>query len=431
MGKIKKLYQLSLDSQRPLSYRIFSLAEIFCILMSAITIIGLFIVVILRCLGVLIPNYITITLPFFLSGAVGYLTNFIAVKMLFEPYERSDKHWIRYITLGCWKQGMIPANKNKIGEQMAEEISTKLLTPESISREICALASTKISDPMLLNRFSAEINSIVLENENKIIEFLIPKIEGSILSTVDKVISPENIKTFWDEILVKWIQEGANKEKVSLAIVSVLKNKTPQLTKIAREFLVEKVNSWQISAIVKNNLNFDLAESLAQFINWKEVEVSLSRKLTDKKTQDQIKDEVIKTAELIRKWIDSEEAKRPINSFLITSKAYIEQFLHTYIQNEVPLMINKMLNSDELIKWFKENAMPSMQKKLTIWLESDGCKLIVENFNIRKRILEAVDKQDIKEFQDMIDNVASEHLGTIQVLGYVLGLIFGSILFFC
>jgi uncharacterized membrane protein YheB (UPF0754 family) len=90
-----------------------------------------------------------------------------------------------------------------------------------------------------------------------------------------------------------------------------------------------------------------------------------------------------------------------------------------------------MLNSDELIKWFKENAMPSMQKKLTIWLESDGCKLIVENFNIRKRILEAVDKQDIKEFQDMIDNVASEHLGTIQVLGYVLGLIFGSILFFC
>ena len=148
-------------------------------------------------------------------------------------------------------------------------------------------------------------------------------------------------------------------------------------------------------------------------------------------TQDQIKDEVIKTAELIRKWIDSEEAKRPINSFLITSKAYIEQFLHTYIQNEVPLMINKMLNSDELIKWFKENAMPSMQKKLTIWLESDGCKLIVENFNIRKRILEAVDKQDIKEFQDMIDNVASEHLGTIQVLGYVLGLIFGSILFFC
>lgn len=399
--------------------------------MSAITIISLFVVVILKCSGVVIPNYITISLPFFLSGAVGYLTNFIAVKMLFEPYERSDKHWIRCVTLGCWKQGMIPANKNKIGEQMAEEISTKLLTPESISREICALASTKISDPKLLERFSGEINNIILENENKIIEFLIPKVEDSILSTVDKAISPENIKTFWDEILVKWIQQGTNKEKVSLAIVTLLKNKTPQLTQIAKEFLIEKINSWQIAAMIKNNLNFDLAESLAEFINWEEIEASISRKLTDKKTQNQIKEEVVRTAELIRKWIDSEEAKRPLNSFLITSKAYIEQFLHSYIQNEVPLMINKLLNSDELIKWFKENAMPSMQKKLTIWLESDGCKLILENFNIRRRILEAVDRQDVREFQNMIDNVASEHLGTIQVLGYVLGLIFGSILFLC
>ena len=314
---------------------------------------------------------------------------------------------------------------------MAEEISTKLLTPESISREICALASTKISDPKLLERFSGEINNIILENENKIIEFLIPKVEDSILSTVDKAISPENIKTFWDEILVKWIQQGTNKEKVSLAIVTLLKNKTPQLTQIAKEFLIEKINSWQIAAMIKNNLNFDLAESLAEFINWEEIEASISRKLTDKKTQNQIKEEVVRTAELIRKWIDSEEAKRPLNSFLITSKAYIEQFLHSYIQNEVPLMINKLLNSDELIKWFKENAMPSMQKKLTIWLESDGCKLILENFNIRRRILEAVDRQDVREFQNMIDNVASEHLGTIQVLGYVLGLIFGSILFLC
>ena len=101
------------------------MAEIFCILMSSITIIGLIIIVILKSMGMTIPYYITILLPFFLSGAVGYLTNFIAVKMLFEPYDRSDRHWIRYITFGLWKQGMIPANKNKIGEQMAEEISTR------------------------------------------------------------------------------------------------------------------------------------------------------------------------------------------------------------------------------------------------------------------------------------------------------------------
>ncbi len=431
MRKIKKLYHLSLDRERPLTYRVFSLAEIFCIFMSSITIVGLFVIVMLKCAGVAIPNYITISLPFFLSGAVGYLTNFIAVKMLFEPYERSDKHWIRYVTMGFWKQGMIPANKNKIGEQMAEEISTRLLTPESISKEICALASAKIGDPALIERFSTEINNIILENENKIIEFLLPKIEDSILTTVDKVISIENIKNFWDEVLESWIQQDTNREKVSLAIVALLKNKTPQLTKIAKEFLIEKINSWQLAVIIKNTLSVDLAESLADFINWKEIEISISKKLADKKIQSQIKEEILKTAESIRKWMDSEEAKGQINNFLITSKAYIEQFLHSYIQNEVPVMINKVLNSKELIKWFKANAMPSMQKKLTTWLESDGCKMILENFSIKERILAAIDKQDVREFQNMIDNVASEHLGTIQVLGYVLGLLFGSILFLC
>ena len=431
MRKIKKLYHLSLDRERPLTYRVFSLAEIFCIFMSSITIVGLFVIVMLKCAGVAIPNYITISLPFFLSGAVGYLTNFIAVKMLFEPYERSDKHWIRYVTMGFWKQGMIPANKNKIGEQMAEEISTRLLTPESISKEICALASAKIGDPALIERFSTEINNIILENENKIIEFLLPKIEDSILTTVDKVISIENIKNLWDEVLENWIQQDTNREKVSLAIVALLKNKTPQLTKIAKEFLIEKINSWQLAVIIKNTLSVDLAESLADFINWKEIEISISKKLADKKIQNQIKEEILKTAESIRKWMDSEEAKGQINNFLITSKAYIEQFLHSYIQNEVPVMINKVLNSKELIKWFKANAMPSMQKKLTTWLESDGCKMILENFSIKERILAAIDKQDVREFQNMIDNVASEHLGTIQVLGYVLGLLFGSILFLC
>lgn len=326
---------------------------------------------------------------------------------------------------------MIPANKNKIGEQMAEEISTRLLTPESISNEICTLASAKISDPALIERFSFEVNNMILENENRIIDFLLPKIEDSITTTVDKIISIDNIKNFWDDVLEDWIQQDSNRENVSLAIVALLKNKTPQLTKIAKEFLIEKVNSWPITVMIRNTLRIDLAESLAEFIDWKEIEISIYNKLADKMTQNQIKKEILKTAESIRTWMDSKEAKNHINNFLITSKAYIEQFLHSYIQNEVPIIMNKILNSNELIEWFKINVLPSMQKKLTTWLKTDGCKMIIANFSIKERILAAIDKQDVREFQDMIDNVASEHLGTIQVLGYVLGLLFGSILFLC
>lgn len=431
MNKIKKLYLLSLNKQRPLTYRLFSLLEIICILASSATILVLFFVVSLKFAGIAIPNYINIVLPFLLSGAVGYLTNFIAVKMLFEPYEKSNKHWIKYLTLGGWKQGMIPANKDKIGEQMAEEITTKLLTPESISKEICILASAKISDPVLIERFSSGINNIILANKNKIIEFLLPKIEDSIASNIDKVISVENIKTFWDDFLVDWIKKEQNRKSVSITIVSLLKDKSPQLTEMAKDFLICKINSWQITKSIKSTLNLDLAESLANFIDWNEIEYSIYEKLSDENTQEEIKKEILKTANSIRKWMDTEDARNKINSFLIGSKAHIEKFLHSYIQNELPVMINKVLNSEELLNWFKTNAIPSIQEKLTAWLKTDGCKMIVENFNLKERIIDAVKKQDVKEFQDMIDNVASEHLGTIQVLGYLLGLLFGSILFLC
>ena len=70
------------------------------------------------------------------AAAVGFLTNFIAIEMLFKPYERTGFHWLRLLSLGLWKQGMVPANKAKIGHVLGEEIPERLLKPGEISREI-------------------------------------------------------------------------------------------------------------------------------------------------------------------------------------------------------------------------------------------------------------------------------------------------------
>lgn len=65
-----------------------------------------------------------------LVGAViGYFTNYIAVKMLFHPYE--EKH------LGSWKlpftPGMIPKEKDRLGHAIAEAVTTSLLTEEMLT----------------------------------------------------------------------------------------------------------------------------------------------------------------------------------------------------------------------------------------------------------------------------------------------------------
>ena len=40
--------------------------------------------------------------PILVAAAVGYLTNFIAIEMLFKPYERTGFHWLRLLSLGLW-----------------------------------------------------------------------------------------------------------------------------------------------------------------------------------------------------------------------------------------------------------------------------------------------------------------------------------------
>ena len=50
----------------------------------------------------------------------------------------------------------------------------------------------------------------------------------------------------------------------------------------------------------------------------------------------------------------------------------------------------------------------------------------MEKLDISRRIAEAVDKQDVKEFHSMINSIAAQHLGAIQVLGYFLGALVGA-----
>lgn len=68
---------------------------------------------------------------------------------------------------------------------------------------------------------------------------------------------------------------------------------------------------------------------------------------------------------------------------------------------------------------------------LTNWktsIRTKGSPLIIEKLDIEGRIKTAVDAMDAKEFHGMVNDVAAQHLGAIQVLGYLLGALAGALL---
>ena len=123
------------------------------------------------------PGWVTAWLmPILTGAAVGYLTNFIAIERLFKPYRRTDRHWFRYATLGIWRQGLIPDNKDRIGRVLGEEITRNLIDPDEIATEIGKAATELFENESLLLRLRDVATRFLQRYSERISEFIAPHV---------------------------------------------------------------------------------------------------------------------------------------------------------------------------------------------------------------------------------------------------------------
>ena len=125
-----------------------------------------------------------------ISGAIGWITNWVAIKMLFRPH--------REINLGLFKiQGLIPKRKAEIGSGIANIIQNELISVKdvisNIDREEFSKRLNKLIDEVLNKNLKKKvkekfpflqvfftdkvakdignaIKSIIMENQEKIFE---------------------------------------------------------------------------------------------------------------------------------------------------------------------------------------------------------------------------------------------------------------------
>lgn len=125
-----------------------------------------------------------------ISGAIGWITNWVAIKMLFRPH--------REINLGLFKiQGLIPKRKAEIGSGIANIIQNELISVKdvisNIDREEFSKRLNKLIDEVLNKNLKKKvkekfpflqvfftdkvakdignaIKSIIIENQEKIFE---------------------------------------------------------------------------------------------------------------------------------------------------------------------------------------------------------------------------------------------------------------------
>lgn len=124
-----------------------------------------------------------------IGAGIGWVTNYIAIKMLFRPYKE--------INFGFFKlQGLLPKRKHEIGESLAEIIQQELISLKDITKSIDGdilkkkMAETvdKILDEQLSGQIQKAFPMLAMFLTGDMLDKIKQTIKNAILSNKDKII---------------------------------------------------------------------------------------------------------------------------------------------------------------------------------------------------------------------------------------------------
>lgn len=125
-----------------------------------------------------------------IGAGIGWITNYVAIKMLFRPYKE--------INFGLFKiQGLLPKRKHEIGESIAEIIQSELVSLKDIVssmdkdklEEKMSEAIDKILEEKLQREITKSFPMIAMFLSSDMLDKIKVIIKNSILENKDKIIS--------------------------------------------------------------------------------------------------------------------------------------------------------------------------------------------------------------------------------------------------
>ncbi len=402
--------------------RFFALLEIVCFPVSIISILLLAIQSILFSLnlGVWIPEiWLKYVMPILLAGAVGYLTNWLAIIMLFRPY--SPKKW-----LFIWKQGLIPRHKSDVAKAVGYEVGNELLAPERLADELCETVLSYLTREDVINNIKEKFQVFLREHKNQILSYLLPQVEKSLITSIDNLVTSDNIKTFWTSEIEPRLKSENTRNKIAEYMVSFGKENAPTFVNEIRKKLRNHLNLKLVNIPLPE---FVIEIVMDFFADKTTIQKMITNWLGESNTHKFFQEKLLLIYQNLTLWINSPEGKEKIENFSIDAKVKLKKFLSNYLSEALPNFAENALGSERLWTWFEIYLIPEARIKLVDYIQSHKQE-IIDNLKISKRIENAINEQDVRKFHNMVNRIGGEHLGAIQVLGFVLGIIIGGLQLF-
>ncbi|WP_407450226.1 DUF445 family protein [Fibrobacter sp.] len=365
--------------------------------------------------------YASWIMPIALTGAVGYLTNWIALWLLFKPYEP----WPR-----CCKnkkikiQGIIPKNKGKMAVSFGNMVGQRLLKPDAIVNEMKEEVLKFVRNTEQIKKLNQKIQDFIQKHEDEIVDFITPYIERQVLDIIDNIATEKNWEILWDEGILPRIKSDETRHFIVQKIVELIHDNAGKIVDEVRtelrSLLWNKLDHWYIPTTKIVNAVMD---------NFAD-ELSLRNKLDDwlrsEETQETLRRNLIIYADQLTIWMKSSEGQKVLGNVIREIRFRGKNFLKRYIKENIPNLINKAFSSELLYHKLEKNILPHLGNKLTQLIDKNK-PAILEKLRLEQRVTETVNGMDVRDFHGMLNDFLGENFCAIQVLGFIIGIIVGAV----
>ena len=303
-----------------------------------------------------------------IGAVIGYITNWLAIKMLFRPREAKYIFGMKL----PFTPGLIPKEKSRIANKVGETVGTHLLNSDSLSK---ALKDDKIK---------AKFNEVAKEKINQVINSN-STLEESLKNTLGEnyyALKGNMINNIAKTILES-IQEEEFKNKLKFYIVDSIKerlNKNP-------EKIIDFINSNKFREVIINTLEEEKTRDIIGKALLKEVKTLGKEDLTIEEVipenikpyiEEYVKSQKDTLVDIIKNLLRDDEVSHKIKSAINDNiPSIVSMFLSgDVIYGKLVSLVDKSLNEEENKEYICDAALAfvheSMKKKVSDVINNVG-----------------------------------------------------------
>ena len=374
-----------------------------------------------------------------ISSLVGYWTNYLAIKMLFRPKEKT--------LLGF--QGVVPANKNRIAEDLGRVVKEKFFHTEDIinyieEKELIKklfdktknIVDEKLKDKEVKKKIIVWINETFNTYSPKLYIFLTEISELLIKRCFAKSFRPERIIEFLTIYVETNIKNGnIDLDRITDALVKFVKRNIPQIGNYLNKLIEEEIEQSKFINKVILKIGAYVLD-----VNQTTIKSQLKKAVNNKEFRKKAYKIIAQMTSDLREYLNREEVNNELKKHIKTFQCFIITNTRDSLVPTILNKINDFLSRDE--SWDKiENILDSIidfsskeLEKITTSKEfSEFAKNkipdFLEKFDVESLIAEKAQKFDTDQIEEVVLHITGDQLSYIEILGGILGGLAGIAIF--